>query len=83
MTKKILLLSLAILCSIAMPVCISAQSALVENKVNPIGIDVKTPRFSWQLVSGKRNVMQTAYEIRVSENLRDLLKNKNINLELR
>ena len=61
-----------------MPFCLSAQNLLVENKVNPIGIDVTSPRFSWQLVSDKRNVMQTAYEIRVSDNLRDLVKNKNI-----
>ncbi len=78
MTKKNLLLALTILCSITMPVCLSAQSLLVENKVNPIGIDVIAPRFTWQLISGKRNVMQTAYEIRVSDNFRDLLKNKNL-----
>jgi len=78
MTKKTLLLSLTILCSITLPVGLSAQSLLVENKVNPIGIDVIAPRFTWQLTSGKRNVMQTAYEIRVSDNFSDLLKNKNV-----
>ena len=78
MTKKNLLLSLAIIGSISLPAFLSAQNLLVENKSNPIGIDVKAPGFSWQLISGKRNVMQTAYEIRVGDNLRDLLKNKNI-----
>src|SRR5215831_1278656 len=39
---------------------------LCENLVNPIGIDVTQPRFSWQLASDKRNVMQTAYEIKVT-----------------
>ncbi|MNQ18056.1 Bacterial alpha-L-rhamnosidase [compost metagenome] len=39
----------------------------VENLSNPIGIGVKAPRFSWKLVSGKRNVKQTAYEIQVKE----------------
>lgn len=33
---------------------------------NPIGIDIKTPRFSWELFSNERGVEQTAYEITVS-----------------
>ena len=37
----------------------------VENRVNPYGIDTQKPRFSWQLVSDKRNVLQSAYEITV------------------
>ena len=41
---------------------------LCENLSNPIGIDELQPRFSWQLVSDKRNEKQIAYEIRVSEN---------------
>ena len=28
----------------------------MENRVNPLGIDVLNPRFSWQLVSDQRNV---------------------------
>ena len=48
--------------------------AIAKNKVeklhceyhtNPIGIDIQRPRLSWQLVSDKKNVMQTTYEIRV------------------
>ena len=38
----------------------------VENQVNPMGIDIPHPRFSWQLNSPKRNIMQVAYEIKVS-----------------
>src|SRR5699024_8966415 len=34
---------------------------------NPIGIDVKYPRISWQLVSDKRDVMQKAYQIQVAD----------------
>jgi alpha-L-rhamnosidase len=44
---------------------VKVQNLLVENLSNPIGIDAAAPRFSWQLVSNKRNVMQTAYEIKV------------------
>src|SRR5882757_3453824 len=40
-------------------------NTLCENLTNPIGIDGKSPRFSWQLSSDKRNVKQTAYEIKV------------------
>ena len=38
----------------------------VENQVNPMGVDIPHPRFSWQLNSPKRNIMQVAYEIKVS-----------------
>lgn len=35
----------------------------VENLSNPIGLDMTRPTFSWQLVSPKRNTVQTAYEL--------------------
>lgn len=37
-----------------------------EYQHNPIGIGEKHPRLSWKLVSDERAVMQTAYEIEVS-----------------
>lgn len=37
-----------------------------EYQTNPIGLDVTTPRFSWVLVSPQRDILQTAYELRVS-----------------
>jgi alpha-L-rhamnosidase len=45
---------------------VSVINLRLENRINPIGMDVPTPRFSWQLISGKKNLMQTAYEIRVT-----------------
>jgi alpha-L-rhamnosidase len=45
---------------------VRVQNLLTENLSNPIGLDIKQPRFSWQLVSDRRNVMQTAYEIKVT-----------------
>ena len=36
-----------------------------EYKVDPVGIDVQKPRFSWQLQSEERGVLQTSYEVRV------------------
>jgi len=46
---------------------IKVGNLLTENRENPIGIDILQPRFSWQLMSEGRNVMQSAYEIRVSD----------------
>ena len=45
---------------------VKLQNLLCENLTNPMGIDVKQPRFTWQLVSDQRNVSQTAYEIIVT-----------------
>ncbi len=39
-----------------------------EYQVNPIGMDIKRPRFSWKLKSEDKNVMQSAYQIIVSDN---------------
>lgn len=38
---------------------------MTENSVNPMGVDAKTPRFSWQLHNSKRNTIQSAYELQV------------------
>jgi alpha-L-rhamnosidase len=44
---------------------VKVEQLLTENLTDPIGLDVVNPRFSWQLISNKRNVLQTAYEIRL------------------
>ncbi len=38
-----------------------------EYFVNPVGIDVTDPRFSWQMTSDKRGAKQSAYEIEVRD----------------
>lgn len=38
-----------------------------ENRINPIGLDIEQPGFSWQMSSDSRNVSQTAFEIQVSD----------------
>ncbi len=38
---------------------------LCNNLSNPLGTDVLQPQFTWQLQSNVRNVMQSAYEIRM------------------
>lgn len=57
---------------------VSVQNLLCENRSNPIGLDIMQPRFTWQLQSDKRNVMQTAYEIRVGKDIVNLAKGKNV-----
>jgi len=46
---------------------VTVANLLCENLTNPLGLDVRTPRFSWQIESYERGVMQAAYEIRVSK----------------
>lgn len=57
---------------------IQIQQVKVENLINPVGVDVKQPRFSWVLTSAKRNVMQSAYEIRVAKSQQQLLSGKDL-----
>jgi alpha-L-rhamnosidase len=44
---------------------VTVAHLLTENRVDPIGLDARQPRLSWQLSSSQHNVLQTAYEIRV------------------
>ena len=50
----------------------------VENKVNPAGIAVTQPRFSFASTSTGKAVLQTAYEIRVAASLSDLQRGKKL-----
>lgn len=54
------------------------QNLKVESKTNPIGLDISQPRFSWQLSSSLFNVMQMAYQIKVSASAKDLDKDTNL-----
>jgi alpha-L-rhamnosidase len=45
-----------------------------EYQINPVGIDVVQPRFSWVIKANVRNIKQFAYEVRVgltNENIRN------------
>ena len=46
----------------------------VERLVNPLGLDVQRPRFSWIVTSPARGTQQTAYQILVATNERQLDK---------
>ena len=43
------------------------KELVCEYKINPIGIDVQKPRLSWQIISTEENLLQTAYEIKVTD----------------
>jgi alpha-L-rhamnosidase len=76
--KKSYFLFLLLILSISSFAQPTVQNLLLENKINPIGIDVTMPSFSWQIISNNRNVMQSAYEIRVSDNMHSVTKNKDV-----
>lgn len=74
-------LALALSAALAIPVAglgIAAPAAAVEgvtlsglqveNKTEPIGIDIEKPRFSWIIESDARGVVQESYRLRISEN---------------
>ncbi len=60
-----LFLSAQIICS-TLSAQIRVLNLLTENRTNPIGLDKHQPRFSWQLISKERNLIQSAYEIKVT-----------------
>ena len=73
--KTIALLSLLItMGSYVVSAQVSVSQVFTEARENPVGLDQKQPRFSWQLASDQRNVMQTAYELRVSTDSTRLLQ---------
>ncbi len=78
--KKQLLATLALcLLAFASIAQLSVKNPRVENRTNPIGLDETKPRFSWLLdAAGRRNVSQTAYEIKVAKELGDLKRGKNL-----
>jgi alpha-L-rhamnosidase len=45
---------------------VAAASLRSEYTANPLGLDVRRPRLFWQLQSGARGVVQSAYQVRVA-----------------
>jgi alpha-L-rhamnosidase len=75
--KRLPLLSACVLLSLSTFAQLQVNNLTTEHLENPIGLDVINPRFSWQLNSDRRDVMQVAYEIRMGSST-DLTKSKNI-----
>lgn len=55
---------------------LKTEKLTTEYLVNPLGIDVLSPRLSWILISTQRSQKQTAYELLVSDNEKDILAGK-------
>ena len=55
---------------------LAVRNLRCEYKSDPLGIDVRKPRLSWELASTERGVLQTSYEIRVAVSEADLTKGK-------
>ena len=51
-----------------LPVPARPVALRVEHLANPLGIDVATPRFSWQMADARRGARQTGYRILVASN---------------
>lgn len=55
---------------------IQPHDLLCEYRKNPLGIDEKIPRFCWKITSTERNQLQSAFEIIVSDNYKEIQKQK-------
>ena len=71
--KKLFLLFFALFAGAICFAQIKVESLVTENQVNPLSIDAAVPRFSWKMAAGdKRDVMQTAYEIKVRKGKKEI-----------
>ena len=43
------------------------KELICEYHTNPLGIDIQKPRLSWQITSSEENLLQMAYEIKVTD----------------
>src|SRR5436190_5059912 len=65
--KKLFLLFILQSVLINLVAQVSVTNLFCESLHEPIGLGVKQPRFSWQLTGDKRNLAQTAYEIKIAD----------------
>ncbi len=73
-----------LLCLLVFAFCADALSQtrvvsmLCENRINPNGIDVLKPQLTWQLTGNRRNIHQSAYELRVGASPKELAQGKQL-----
>lgn len=66
---RVLLVLLISVIPLSSQSAVSLQNLMVEYSDSPLGIDVSSPRFSWQMAGGKeRNMSQSAYQVVVKDN---------------
>ena len=76
--QRIFLLAIMVLLTTTGFGQVEVTQVYTENRNNPIGLDIEKPRFSWVLSSEKRNVQQSAYQVRVAPTEADLKKEANL-----
>ncbi|QNA45691.1 family 78 glycoside hydrolase catalytic domain [Lacibacter sediminis] len=74
--KKIVTILVLLLSVQQISAQVTVQNLRCEMRVNPLGIEAKQPRLSWQLQSILRNVVQTSYQVIVSSSVQNLQQNK-------
>lgn len=72
MRKYTLLYIMALFTALSAMAKVTVNSPKTENLCNPLGLDTSAPRFSWQITSDKKDVVQTAYEILVASSAENL-----------
>jgi alpha-L-rhamnosidase len=65
-----LALILLTFCGAAFAQELSVKDLTCEHKKNPVGIDIKQPRLSWKISSSANSIMQSAYSLRVSADVK-------------
>ena len=55
---------------------LAVRNLRCEYKVDPVGIDVRKPRLSWELASTEKGTLQRSYEVRVAWSEAELAKGK-------
>src|SRR6185295_17182032 len=76
MRRKFIILSFVILLLQQANAQVQISDLRCELLIDPLGIDIKQPRLSWQINSSQRNVQQTAYHIIVSTDKEKLDRNE-------
>lgn len=78
MKKSFVLFLILISCSDILRAIITPNALTCENLYNPISIDILRPKLSWinTAPDNEKGQMQTAWEIRVAGNRKNLLKGK-------
>jgi len=70
------MISICLLSLLKVTAQVALQNTTCEMLVNPQGIDVLQPRFSWELVSAQHNVKQQAYQVIVASSMEKLNANE-------
>ncbi|WP_295119462.1 family 78 glycoside hydrolase catalytic domain [uncultured Chitinophaga sp.] len=74
--KQLIIFTLLLCGAFQMQAQVTVKEQRCEMLQEPRGIDVLTPRLSWQLSSSQRNVHQTAYQVMVASTPEKLARNE-------